>query len=349
MAKNIVGIDISSWGIRAVEVGDATKARPTVVKYASMPLPEGAVARGEVAEPATVATALRQLWSTAKFTSKDVVLGMGNSRVLARDLSVPRMSIERIRESLPFQVQDMLPVPVEDALLDFYPISESMSEQGPVVNGLLVAAVKDAVSSNVKATQLAGLSPTDVDLIPFALCRVLLRGGNASGTVAIVDIGASTTTVVVATNGVPQFVRIIPAGGTDITEAIARELDLTPEQAETSKRALGLSTVGVAIENRPIVEAIYRVAGDLVNGLRNTLTYFATSRPQDPVRALVLTGGGSRLIGLSEALADSTHIPVVQGNPLETITVGRGVATESVRGITDAGAVALGLALGSAA
>lgn len=349
MAKNIVGIDISSWGIRAVEVSDATKARPTVVKYASMPLPEGAVSRGEVAEPATVSTAMRQLWSHAKFTSKDVVLGIGNSRVLARDLSVPRMSIQRIRESLPFQVQDMLPVPVEDALLDFYPISESTTDQGPMVNGLLVAAVKDSVSTNVKAMQLAGLSPTDVDLIPFALCRVLLRGANMSGTVAIVDIGGSTTTVVVATNGVPQFVRIIPAGGADITDAIARELDLTPEQAETSKRALGLSTVGVAVENRPIVEAIYRVAGDLVNGLRNTLNYFATSRPQDPVRALVLTGGGARLVGLAEALGESTHIPTVQGNPLETITVGRGVAPEMVRGITDSGAVALGLALGSAA
>jgi type IV pilus assembly protein PilM len=349
MGKNIVGVDLTSWGIRAVEIADATKARPTVVKYASMPLPEGAITRGEVAEPTTVATAIRQLWTNARFTSKSVVLGMGNSRVLARDLSVPRMSIERIRESLPFQVQDMLPVPVEDALLDFYPISESMSEQGPMVNGLLVAAVKDAVSTNVKAIQLAGLNPTDVDLIPFALCRVLLRGANAAGTVAIVDIGGTTTTVVVAINGVPQFVRIIPAGGSDVTEAIARELDLTKEQAETSKRALGLSTVGIAVENRPIVEAIYRVAGDLVNGLRNTLNYFAAARPQEPVRALVLTGGGSRLIGLSEALAEATRIPVVHGNPLETITVGRSVGTDSIRGITDSGAVALGLALGSAA
>jgi len=159
MAKNIVGLDLSSGGIRAVEVRDAAGARPTVVKYDSIPLPEGAVARGEVVEVATVVTALRQLWSSAGFSSKNVVLGIGNHRVLARDLTVPKMSIERIRESLPFQVQDLLPVPVEQALLDFYPISEGMSDQGAVVNGLLVAAVKDSVDTNVRAVELAGLNP----------------------------------------------------------------------------------------------------------------------------------------------------------------------------------------------
>jgi type IV pilus assembly protein PilM len=349
MAKNIVGVDISSWGIRAVEVRDAATAKPTVLRYKSILLPEGAVLRGEVVEVATVSTALRQLWSTGGFTSKDVVLGIGNHRVLARDLSVPKMSIQRIRESLPFQVQEMLPVPVEDALLDFYPVSESHTEQGPMVNGLLVAAVKESVVTNVKAAEQAGLNPIDVDLIPFALSRVLLRGGNTKGIVAIIEIGANTSTVVIAKDGVPQFVRIIPAGGSDLTDAIRSEAMLTTEQAETTKRALGLTTAGVAIEQRPIVEVIYKVAGELLNSIRNTLNYFVGSRPQGPVSQIILTGGGARLTGFAQALQDSARIPIVIGDPFGAIAVDRRFTAEGQGGASDSAAVALGLALGSAA
>jgi type IV pilus assembly protein PilM len=349
MAHNIVGVDFSNWGIRAVEVRDAATTRPTIMRSKSILLPEGAVLRGEVVEVATVATALRQLWSTGGFTSKDVVLGIGNHRVLARDLSVPKMSLVRIRESLPFQVQEMLPVPVEDALLDFYPISESHTEQGPMVNGLLVAAIKEAVATNVKAAEQAGLNPIDVDLIPFALSRVLLRGTNVSGVVAIIEVGANTSTVIIAKDGVPQFVRIIATGGSDLTDAIRAEGSLTTEQAETTKRALGLSTVGVAIEQRPIVEVIYKVAGELLTSIRNTLNYFASARPADPVRQIILTGGGARLIGFAQALQENTRIPIVFGDPFTMVAADRRFRPDNQRGDADSVSVALGLALGSAA
>ena len=349
MAHNIVGVDISSWGIRAVEVRDAATTKPTVLRSKSILLPEGAVLRGEVEEVSTVATALRQLWSMGGFTSKDVVLGIGNHRVLARDLSVPRTSLSRIRESLPFQVQEMLPVPVEDALLDFYPISEGQSDQGPVVHGLLVAAIKESVTANVKAAQLAGLNPIDVDLIPFALSRLLLRGASIMGIVSIIEIGANTSTVIIAKDGVPQFVRIIPVGGDDLTNAIKSESSLTQEQAEAAKRALGLSTVGVPVDQRPIVEVIYKVAGELLNSIRNTLNYFSTARPQEPIRQIILTGGGAKLTGFAQALQENTRMPIIFADPLATIAADRRFIAEHQGGDVDSVSVALGLALGSAA
>jgi type IV pilus assembly protein PilM len=349
MAKNIVGVDLSSTGVRAIEVRDAAGARPTVVRYNSIPLPEGAVARGEVVEVATVVTALRQLWSSGGFTSKDVVLGIGNHRVLARDLSVPKMSIERIRESLPFQVQEMLPVPVEQALLDFYPVSEGSSDQGPIINGLLVAAVKESVDTNVRAIELAGLNPVDVDLIPFALCRVLLRGSSKRGLVAVIDVGSNTSTVVIARDGVPEFVRIISAGGRDLTDAIRSETMLTTEQAEATKLSLGLSTVGVPVAQQPIVEVIYKVAGELLNSIRNTLTYFVSTHNQQPINQIILTGGGSKLRGFGQALQDGTHIPIAIADPFGMVSIDRRVASQTTSASSDAACVALGLALGSAA
>jgi type IV pilus assembly protein PilM len=365
MSANVVGIDIGTAGVRAVEVA-AGKNKASVVRFHQVPLPEGAVNRGEVVEPNTVASALKQLWSTGGFKSKNVVLGMGNHRVLSRDLTVPRASLAHIRESLPFQVQDMLPIPLDEALLDFYPVAESEGESGPVVTGLLIAAVKDAVKGNVRAVELAGLLPLDVDLIPFALTRVLNMGDSIPGTVAQVDVGAATTSIVITTDGVPQFVRLIPAGGTDVTHALVETLGLTPEEADRLKRTLGMrlpaadpdasvdndiaenSTDAPAIDERAAVSLIRDISGELLSSVRNTANYFTNTR-QTSVTRIVLTGGGSRLPGFAEGLAELTRLTVASAEISRMVSYGRSVKADELRGSQGAFLVALGLALGSAA
>ena len=348
MATRIVGIDIGSTSVRAVEIEGALKARPTVVRLHEVPLPSGAAKSGEVLETHTVASALKRLWSAGGFKSKDVVLGMGNQRVIARDLVVPKMSLTQIRESLPFQVQDMLPMPVSEALLDFYPISEGEGTNGPVVNGLLVAAVKQSVLANVDAALLAGLTPVEVDLIPFALSRLQARAHGGSGTIAIVDVGSATTNVVIIIGGVPQFVRIIPAGGNDATLAIAMSLEIEEGIAENAKRALGLAPSAVNPEHRPILEHIHRATAELLNSIRNTLSYFDNTHQVANVERIVLSGGGARLAGFAAALQELTRTEVVLSDPFATLAVSKSVGQAPVE-TRDSMSVALGLALGSAA
>jgi type IV pilus assembly protein PilM len=347
MAARIVGVDIGSSTIRAVEVENPLKGKTQVLRYHEVPLPAGAAQAGEVLETQTVASALRQLWSQGKFSSKNVVLGMGNQRVFARDLSLPKMSPIQLRESLPFHVQDMLPIPVADALLDFYPISESSGEQGELVNGLLVAAVKDTVLANVGAFKAAGLNVVDVDLIPFALTRIFTRGITVDSTVAIVNVGADTTNVVVAIAGVPQFVRIIPSGGADLTRALAARLSLTNEIAVQAKTVLGLPTGPVAPENRPAMEVIFEVTSELVNSIRNTIAYFDNTHDLPNVQHIILGGGGARLGGFGSALSELTRLQVVAPNPFQNVGVAKKLDQSALVG--DNMAVALGLALGSAA
>jgi type IV pilus assembly protein PilM len=349
MANRIVGLDIGRDTLRAVEVENFDKPRPVAVRYAEVPLPAGAVRSGEVREINTVAGAIRKLWSAGGFKTKDVAIGMGNQRVLAREFVVPRMSLAQIRESLPFQVQEMLPVPVNEALLDFYPISEDQGENGPVINGLLIAAVKESVMGNVSAVRQAGLNPVHVDLIPFALSRILARGPLARGTIALIDIGASTTNVVIASAGVPQFVRMIPAGGEDITMSLMNRLEVTPEQAENMKRSRGLNPNGATTElEMRGVEAVRESANELLTSLRNTLNYYINTHQNDPLQGIVLSGGASRLIGLAQALGDFTRIPIIPADPFGSVG-----ASKNLRGISAQDAmvmtVSLGLAVGSAA
>lgn len=349
MGKSIVGVDIAGSAIRAVEVADADRAKPTVVRFAEVPTPPGSVSRGEVLEPNTVAGALKELWSAGRFRSRDVVLGMGNQRVLSRDLTVPRAPLPQIRESLPFQVQDMLPVPVIDAILDFYPTGEGMAENGPVVHGLLIAAIKDAVLANVKAVQAAGLNPAGVDLIPFALSRVLVTRQRVPGTAALVEIGADTTSVVIVRNGLPQFVRIIPTGGSDITKALSGRLEIAPHEAEAVKCCLGIGAGAQTADDARAVAISREFVNELLASLRNTINYFVNTHHGEPVAQIVLSGGGARLVGFGDALAEYTRIPVAKGQAFAGANLARSLARDHLAERSDAIAVAYGLAIGSRA
>jgi len=347
VSNRIVGIDLGSRTVRGVELKNADRAKPVVVKFAEVALPEGSVRGGEVLEVGTVSTALRRLWAAGKFSTKDVVLGMGGPRVLSRELAMPKTSLARMREALPFHVQDLLPVPVADVLMDFYPISESPDEQGPMIHGLLVAAIKEAVTANVEAANRAGLRPVQVDLIPFALVRALAASAPTRGLTALVSIGANTTNVVLVQDGVPQFVRIIPAGGDDITRALVARLEMTPVQAETAKRELGFNPA--TPDRMPVSEVIYEVGGEQVNAIRNTLNYYTNSKPGLAIDRIVLSGGGAQLAGLMKALSELTAIPVMADMAASHGFAQHERSGRSTRAQLEAMSTAYALALGSAA
>ncbi|PRY67542.1 type IV pilus assembly protein PilM [Glaciihabitans tibetensis] len=349
MTQRIVGVDIGSDAIRAVEVEGAAGSHPSIRAFGQISVPPGVVASGEVIEVDAVAALLRELWSIHRFSSTRVVLGVGNARVLVRDLTVPRGTMAQMRQALPFSVHDLLTVPTSEAILDFYPISEAVADGLPVVSGLLVAAVAETVSALIAAATQAGLTVVDVDLAPFALVRAQAASFRTS-TVALVDVGARTTTVVVAARGVPHFVRIIPTGGHDLTRLIGQTLAVPLEQAERIKREVGL-VLGPSDPDPAQSQAaavINDFSHDLLEAVRNTLRYFENAHPEHPLEGIVLTGGGARLRGLPAALAEITRLPSLVGKPLAGLSVDDGAATSPRRGADAPMTIALGLAIGGA-
>src|SRR3954452_10670311 len=139
MAKTVVGLEITEESVRAVEV--TTGRTPTLVAAGEVPLPAGAAKDSEVLDRDAVAVALRQLWTRAGIKGQKVTLGIGSRRILVREYTTQAMRPDLLKQALPYQVQDLLPVPVNQAVLDFYPVSQ----EGDQVTGLLVAAVSDTV------------------------------------------------------------------------------------------------------------------------------------------------------------------------------------------------------------
>lgn len=368
MTRSVVGLDIGSTAIRGVELKANGKSKPSLLRYHSIPLPPGAVSRGEVLQPDAVNAALKKLWTVGKFKSKNVVLGTGNQRTLVRDLSLPKAPLKQIRESLPLHVQSMFQMPTEGSILDFYPISESEGEHGPSVNGLLISAEKSTVVANIRAAERAGLTTVEVELIPFALNRLLLSKSQVKGTVALIDVGGSTTTIIIARDGIPWFVRIIPFGGEDLTQALQAKLEIPFEQAEELKGQLRFRS---SLENRDDIigrtsqcacskclseetlaedprtlEVLQSISNELLGSLRNTINYFNSTRPDAAVDQVLLTGGGAQLTGLAEALSEMIVLPVTHPDPFALIAMPRKVKSLSKKKAATF-SVALGLALRS--
>lgn len=347
--KRAIGLDIGTSAVRAAEIEFGSgRSGATLVKYEELPLPVNVIRDGEVADQQIVASALKELWAKGKFGAKDVIVGVGNQRVAVRELSLPWLPMTQLRQSLPYQVQDMLPMATDDALLDFYPTDEIDGQNGRTLDGLLVAAAKDTVAANLLAVEAAGLRPVMVDLNAFALLRGMTRGRLGSQTVALVDIGARITNVVVVEAGVPRFVRALPSGGQDVTDAVARTLGASNQDAELLKRDIG---VGIAVppEYRETAESVLHITHNLLESVRGSFSYFNSQRNRH-IDVIALTGGGAKLPGLGQLLASSTRLNVQLGDPLEALEVSKAIGgRERFTGRESTMALPLGLAMGVAA
>lgn len=334
-----IGLDIGSMFVRAVETRRG-KDGHVITNYGQIPLPPGAVQGGVIHDDKTVTAALRQLWQTHRFSSRQVVLGVTNPQVVVREMSVNNLPEREMRKSLSFQVRDVLPLPPERSLLDFHALEDPGHNE--MVRGLLIAAPKDAVLVAVQAIERAGLHVARVDLASFALLRA---ASWLDGTVeAIIDIGARLTTVVVHVDGVPVIVRTVPRGGAEITDLIANRLGATVAEAESLKCRVGLHAEG-GPETAEVVRDAIR---PLINEIRSSFTYLTTGERQTRVGRVALSGGGSQLPGLVDALSEQLGVEVVLANPTIRIRDVRKSKHGSLDSFRPSAAVSIGLTLGAA-
>lgn len=335
-----IGLDIGSTSIRAVEVSRG-KDRPVISNFGQAMLPPGAVVGGVVKEDRAVTSALRQLWSTHDLKGKNVILGISHQQVIVRDVEVSNPPPKEMRQALPFQVRDVLPLPVDQALLDFYPLEDP--GKNDTVIGLLIAAPKDVVIGMVNAVERAGLHVAEVDLACFAALRSAALIDE--DTEAVIDIGANSTNLVIHTDGVPRIVRTIPRGGSEVTKLMASRLGMSLPEAEALKCRVGLIRGQGPETSEVVAEAIRPLVGEI----RSSLDYYTAANPRDQVSRLALVGGASLLPGLTERLTGQLGVPTYLSDPLQRVNDSRRGGRHDVLGrFRSSAAVSIGLTLGAA-
>jgi type IV pilus assembly protein PilM len=340
-----IGLDIGGTAVRAaVLVPRVIDGHPSVSMHSvgRVGLPRGAVVNGIVREPALVTHALKALWQQNRIDCRNVVVGITSQQVVVREVELPNLAPAERAQALPYQARDIIPLPVERAILDFIPVRD-VDPAGSTVAGLLIAAPREPVSVTVRAIEQAGLRVARVDLAAFAALRA--SADETLAVEAVIDLGAHLTNVVVHNDGVPQLVRTIARGGDQLTEHVASRLTIDPDAAELAKRTIGLSE-GDSDLGAAIREAIRPLLGEL----RSSLTAFEQTHPDALIERVALTGGGAAMPGLAEELARIGDIPVEVVAPLCHVKPRRSSKNSSPEDAARvATAVSVGLAMGVAA
>ncbi|WP_370325039.1 type IV pilus assembly protein PilM [Euzebya sp.] len=343
-----IGLDIGSSAVRAIQLS-RRKDVVTLDRLGQVVLPAQAVIDGEIRDPAAITEAIGILWDQFGFKSKKVALGLANQHVIVRRVDLPHLDVPDMKESLRFQAQDYLPLPIEQIEFDYEYIEEFTHEDGStMMRVLFVAAEKHMVASVLDVAKAARLRPVALDLDAFAAMRSLrtpLHGaerfgaGDTSGEL-IVDLGSQLTNLVVHSDGVPRFARIINIGGDDITESLVSAFGMEWQQAETLKSV----TPGASSQYSTLLDD--RISW-LVEEIRNSMTYYRAAPGAIDVQRVVLTGGSSLIPGIDERISRALAAEAVTGKPFRGLHIGKDLTftDDELEAAQTFFAVAVGLAM----
>lgn len=343
--SQVLGIDISSTTVKLLELSQSGD-RYRVESYAVAPLPPEAVVEKNVNQVETVGGLIRELVSRSKTRAQHAVAAVAGSAVIIKTIPMPAgLSEEDLEAQLTVEADQYIPYPLEEVALDF-------EELGPVVgrddqvNVLLAACRQETIESRVDAIEVAGLTPAIMDVEVFAMERALallktqMPMANPE-TIAMVDIGASMTTLSVYAGGESVYTREQLFGGKQLTDEIMNRYDLSFEEAGRAKKQGGLPEDYESEVLEPFREAV-------VQQVSRSLQFFFSSSEYTELDCIVLCGGVAAIAGLAEIIEERLSTPTIVANPFADMSVGSRVNAQALAKDAPAMMVACGLAMRSA-
>jgi type IV pilus assembly protein PilM len=347
----IIGLKIGASQIAAARVSN--NGAPQLLQVARDPLEDGIVVGGELRDVEALSEALKKFFVKHKLPKKGIRLGIANNRIGVRTFEITGIEDPRqLANAIRFRAQETLPIPLEEAVLDWQVLREETDENGVTTRRvLLVVAYRELVDRYVSACKRAGLRLEGIDLEAFAMLRSLTvpTGDDDAppGAQVVVNVGHDRSTFAVTDGRVCEFTRVVAWGGQNLNVAIARALDLTPSESAPIKHALSLVDDSVLIDNFPPERAaatcaaarseLQAFARELVSSLR-----FYQNQPGSlGISELVLSGGTAELPGLADELQRLIGVVVRVGDPTVRLKVGKKVSEDAVGSF----AVAIGLGI----
>jgi type IV pilus assembly protein PilM len=350
--KRLVGLKIGASQLAAARV--VNNGVPELVQVARVDLDAGLIVSGELREPELLAEALRTFFRDNGLPRQGVRLGIANNRIGVRVLEIAGISDpQQLENAVRFRAQEVLPIPLDEAVLDYQVLGRRTDEEGnPVTRILLVVAYRELIDRYVAACKKAGLRLAGIDLEAFALLRALGEprpeaDGPSEAAIVAVSIGHERSTFAVSDGRVCEFTRVLEWGGNTLDVAIARELNVAPSEAAPVKRALSLAgedvPEGLTPEQAQVVrDTVRRQLQNFARELVSSLQFYQNQPGSLGIGEIVITGGSAHLGGLAEELQKLIGVRVSVGDPLARVKLGRKVKeTEQLGSLT----VAIGLGI----
>ena len=340
--KNLVGLDIGSSSVKAVELQKKGN-RLELCSLGFENLQPDTIVDGQIMELNNVSNVISSIFREHQIKTARVAAGVSGHSVIVKNIVLPQMSEDELRESFSWHAEEHIPFDIADVNLDYHVTGNSSD----ALQILLAACKSDKIANVKQAIQLAGKQPVIVDIDSFALqnCYEVNYHPKPGEVVALLNIGASTLNINILNGTRSVFARDASVGGSQYTSLLQKELGLTYEQAEAVKRGYPLPE---GIEARPIQPIIETVSDILAMEVRKTMDFYrATADDREAtIQKILIAGGGSKLPGLANYLAKRFEVPVDVFDPFREINVdARKFDPDYMKEIVPEMAVAVGLAL----
>jgi len=351
-AKRIVGLKIGASQLAAARVSNNGTAE--LQQVARGPLEAGIVVGGELRDPDALSEALKQFFAAHGLPKRGVRLGIANNRIGVRTFEIAGIEDpKQLANAVRFRAQEALPIPIDEAVLDYQVLGEGVTDEGePTRRILLVVAYRELIDRYVDACKKAGITLAGIDLEAFALLRALQApqdgvGSDPTAALVVVSIGHERATFAVSDGRVCEFTRVLDWGGSALNVAIARVLDAAPSEVEGAKRALALTDEMVpegltSDQAKRSREAMRRAIRAFARELVSSLQYYQNQPGSLGIGEIVLTGGTAHLPGLAGELERLIGVRVRVGDPLARMKIAKRVGEPEQIGSL---AVAIGLGI----
>jgi type IV pilus assembly protein PilM len=346
-AKSLVGLDIGSSAVKAVELKPSGKGYK-VTAFGSEPIPPDSIVDGAIIDGASVADAIRRVFEIRKIQTKDVALSLSGNAVIVKKITLPVMTEAELGESIYWEAEQYIPFDIQDVNLDYQILDPGDAATGKTMDVLLVAAKKEKIADYTGVIAQAGRTAVVVDVDAFALQNAFEAnyGIEPGQIVVLLNAGASATNINILQGEQSVFTRDISIGGNAYTEALQKELSLPFEQADRLKR--GEPVDGVTFEDaRPVLRA---VTENVMLEIQKTFDFFKATAASDRIDRIVVSGGASRAEGFLEMLAERFEAPVELFDPFKKVAFDAArFKLDGDADVAPTAAVAVGLALRRAA
>jgi type IV pilus assembly protein PilM len=309
-----VGLDVGSSLVKVVEIERTPKAT-VLCNYGTIELLPDAIVEGELMDRDSVVESIRTLLASRNIQARSVVSAVSGRGVIVKKVLMERLKVQDARERIPWEAEQHIPFDLSEVTLDFQIMTpQATADQMEV---LLVAVKNDIINSYVEVLTGAGLNASILDVGFFAIQNAYEANYDYPDAeiVALVNIGADTTNINLVKGGIPVFTRDLILAGNACTQALQKDLGITFEKARSLTRGEEDKQL-----NQVAVQSAFRSFNtDLANEVGRTFTFLESTGETAKVSQLVLSGGGTFIPGLQEALAQRFALPVSVLNPLQRI------------------------------
>ncbi|OGD24867.1 MAG: hypothetical protein A2Y56_01650 [Candidatus Aminicenantes bacterium RBG_13_63_10] len=322
-SKDSVGLDIGSHAIKAVELQSRKKGSAVqyeVAKIGYEILPHDAIVEGTIIDSTAVVDSLKNLFDKNKITNKNVVISLSGSSVIVKKISLPRMESEELAESIIWEAKHNIPYPFEETNVDYALLRQPEGAEQENLDILLVAVKKEKISAYSSVVVQAGKNLQAIEVDGFGLLNafeVNYPDIVNDKTVALINLGANLTNIVIVEKGLPQIMRDLTLGGFFFTENMRKELNISFEDAE--KLLKGGSSASIAPKE---FEAVLRQnTHDFLEEVEKQLSFYtAEDKRGKKIESIFLSGGLSNLKSMVGAFEQKFDIATRILDPFRQVT-----------------------------